>query len=1476
MARRDKLGFIAIRTEGGLLPPSILQRIHRLDPTLGGLNPEDYGLSGTKIREAASQAWNALQGPWRAFQAERTQLAENEAATGMTRRKWLDQVLKALDYGSVDLAPTLRAGDRTFAISHLYKATPMHLIGCGLDLEKRTKGATGAATSSPHGIVQLFLNADDSSLWGFLSNGLRWRVLRDSVSLSRLSYVEFDLEAILEGQLYDEFLLFWLVCHQTRVKADRPDECWLEKWHQAAGEEGKRALSTLRSGVEKAIEALGQGFLRHPENKALRERIRAGELDKQDYYRQLLRMVYRLLFLFVAEDRGLLLHPNADESAKRLFTENYGTQRIRLLAERLRGSRRYHDLFVQLKLILKLLGKPEGCPELGLPALGGFLFSEGSCPDLDSAELSNADLLEAIRFLAVTQEGGRRSRVDYKNLASEEMGSVYESLLELHPDLRSDGSEFKLGSASGNERKTTGSYYTPDSLIQCLLDTALEPVVADALKRAGADLKAREAAILDLKVIDPAVGSGHFLIAAAHRLAKRLAQVRSGEDEPSPEVTRHALRDVIGRCLYGIDLNPMAAELCKVALWMEALEPGKPLSFLDHHIVVGNSLLGTTPELIAKGIPDGAYDAIEGDDKEVCKLLKKQNKLERDVKQGDLFDPHAFAGKNMLAAWQEIESIPDEDLEAIRKKEKTFRQAEAALAMRKLIADTWSAAFTLPKTPPVPGSNVGGVGVTTATIRRLLNGQPMPEEERSAVQAEARRFGFLHPHLAFPGVFAKGGFDVVLGNPPWERVKLQEKEFFAERRPEIATARNKAERERMIKELIGTPLHKEFKQAKRDAEAASVFMRKSLRYPLAGRGDVNTYAVFAELKRSLLNPLGRAGVIVPSGIATDDTTKYFFADLMERRALASLYDFENGMRESEDTEEEEGDEEVPAPRRRPRTQGEDRRLFAGVHASFKFCLLTMTGTAVQPKQPQFAFFLHRVSDLSIPGKAFTLTLEDIALLNPNTKTCPVFRKERDAEITKAIYRRVPILIREGDPSGNPWGVSFQRMFDMSNDSELFRTETELMAAFGSSLGNEFEVPQTTQVEHREVRAGRWLPIFEGKMVSFFDHRFAHIVFNPENAVRPQQSLVASREDHLDPDFQVRPYQWAHEFDVLARQGEDALDSWEFVIKRVSATTNERTAIGCILPAVALSYTLYRVRCSDKRLLPQVVAGLTSFAFDYCLRQKTTQPSLPIGILEESAFPTPKSVNDAKFWSGSSTHMWIAPRVLELTYVSSDLQSFARDLGFDGPPFKWDEERRFWLRAELDAAFFHLYGIDRDDVDYIMESFPTVKRRDITVHGTYRTKEAILSIYDEMAEVSESGGTFTTKLDPPPANGWVPPPLPPLSDLIQKDSIEAQEKPVRTRSATPKVVAPAAPVPKMANLFEEAPKTLFDEEDEELEEPEAPAKPVVMGRVLVNGKPAQLIGKKALPNGVTDFQVILDETGEVKKYVSPPARIETLS
>ena len=1389
MARRDTLGLTAVRTEGAILPPSILQRIHREDASLGGIKPQEYGLSGERIREAASRAWNALQTPWQIFKKEREKLSEGEAGTGMTRSRWLSQVTKALDYGPLDplRSKGVQVKDREFANSHMYGHVPMHMVGCGLDLDKKPLGVSGAARMTPHGMMQLLLNASDLHLWGFVSNGLRWRILRDSQSLSRQAMVEFDLEAIFEGQLYDEFLLFYLLCHQSRVTSERPEDCWLEKWSQSAGEEGKRALDTLRDGVQKAIEALGQGFLKVAANRTLHERIRSGELDKQDYYRQLLRMVYRLLFLFVAEDRNLLLDPMTTNEARRIYIDFYSTQRFRLLAERLRGSARHHDLYDQLKLVFDKLGQDDGCPELGLPALGGFLFSDQTTPDLDASALSNSDFLKALRCIAVTEEGGRRTRVDYKNLGSEELGSVYESLLELHPDLDSSGSHFELKSASGNERKSTGSYYTPDSLIQCLLDTALEPVVDQAVHNARIRFQLKDGespeaqAILALKIIDPAVGSGHFLIAAAHRLARRLAQARTVEEEPSPEATRHALRDVIRHCLYGIDLNPMAAELCKVALWMESLEPGKPLGFLDAHIQIGNSLIGTTPQLIAEGIPDAAYDPIEGDDKARCTELKRQNRAEREGLGGLFGEEDKEERQRLAAAVHALDSATD-DISGQRLVERNYHALHTSEAFKKqkLLADAWCAAFMLPKLP----RNEEGIAVTTEDLRHFANGVSSRNENekvreeaiKAGIKDISARFVFLHPHLAFPDVFASGGFDVVIGNPPWEQIQFQPEEFFAVSAPEIARAPNMAARNRLITHLktVGSSIYNDYRWEVKRLNAFQSFIHASGRFPFTSFGRLNTAPLFCELGRKLLNRYGRCGIVVPSGIATDSFNQHFFANLIGDLALSSLYDFENGKREEEEENNDEDQEDVvkPIKNKRKVSTGE-RLLFPAVDSRFKFCLLTMTGTAVQANEPQFAFFCHRVTDLSIPGKIFTLTPEDIALLNPNTRTCPVFRTQRDADITKTIYRRVPVLIRENDAAGNPWGIKFQLMFMMNTASHLFRTHEELQEADGMLEGNRWTVPAAVSVNGREIAAGRWLPLYEAKMVHHFDHRWATYETVTVAKGKKEAGDLATRDvtiaEKQNPDFVVQPRYWVAESEVDAKAASDA--GWFIGFRDITNTTNERTAIFGIVPRAAVGNKLPLIGLNKPPILTTCFfVNCTSYVFDFITRQKMGGTSMNFYLIQQFVSLDPLAFNCTyAMTEGLTVAAWIASRILELTYTANDLASFALDLGYNGTPFTWDDDRRFWLRAELDAAFFHLYGIGRDDVDYIMETFPIVKRKDIAAHGSYRTKEAILEIYDAMAEAQRTGNPYQTKLDPPPANGWIPPALPPLDEDVKPEA-----------------------------------------------------------------------------------------------------------
>ncbi|MFB3786020.1 MAG: Eco57I restriction-modification methylase domain-containing protein [bacterium] len=1327
--------FTTIHTEGSILPTDLLQRVSNWDASLGGLRAEDYHLSaGVRINEEINRSWNNLLGDWKTFQKHRQQLQAEDRGAQITRERWLFPLFKELHYGRLLPAKSLEIEGKSYPISHFWLNTPIHLVGSNIDLDTKTPGVAGAARSSPHSLVQEFLNRSNNSLWGLVSNGLKLRVLRDNIRLTRQAFVEFDLEAMMEGEVYADFSLLWMLCHQSRVESEKPEECWLEQWSKTAQEEGTRALEQLRKGVEDAISFLGKGFLEYPANQSLREKLQQGRLDTQEYFRQLLRLVYRLIFLFVAEDRGLLLTAPPDSLEHQRYSRFYSTARLRRLAERNRGGR-HPDLFQGLKVVMQKLGQ-DGYPPLGLPALGSFLWSDDAIPGLVDCGIQNRSFLDAIRALAFTQAEGARRSVDYKNLGSEELGSVYESLLELHPELDVNAKAFELKTAAGHERKTTGSYYTPTSLINCLLDSALDPVVDAACKKDDP-----EQALLGLKICDPACGSGHFLVAAANRVAKRLAAIRTGDEEPSPQAIQKAKRDVIGHCVYGVDLNPMSVELCKTALWMEALEPGKPLSFLDHRIRRGNSLLGVTPTLLREGIPDSAFNPIEGDDKAVCATYKKRNREQRN-QQGFLFDeddsPWENLG-NLAAGYIHLDRIADDTLEGIREKQQTYEDLVKSSDYKfgHLLADAWCAAFVWEKTKP--RVDQGFYPITQDIFLNIKHSINKGYQQEIIHLAEQYRF--FHWHLEFPDVFRwppkgeppenpqtgwNGGFDVVLGNPPWERIKLQEKEWFANRVPTIANAPNAAARGRMIQNLrMENPLiYEAFIQARRTAEGESHLVRDSGRFPRCGRGDINTYSIFAETKRLILSSSGRVGCIVPSGIATDDTTKAFFQDLMESNSLVSLFDFEN----------------------RDGT-------FPGVHRSYKFTLLTLTGSQHPASSGvEFVFFAHQTGDLREEDRRFQLTAEEIQLLNPNTRTCPVFRSKRDTELTKYIYRRVPVLIQEGPPEVNPWGITFLRMIDMANDSHLFRTREQLEAEGYALRGNVFE-------KGDEV----FLPLYEAKMIHHFDHRWATY-----NGLDTRDVIL---EEKRNPNFSVLPRYWVPAGEVDAILKDKGHPSWLLGWRDITNTTNERTVIANVIPRVGVGHTC-PLFFSDNNCIssiPALQSNLSSMAFDFAARQKIGGTHLTYGYLNQLPIFTPDSYDRMCPWLlNFDIFNWLTYRILELTFTAWDLEPFAQDCGYDGPPFIWDEERRFLIRCELDAAYFHLYlgnldewqeqgspelrdyfATPREAVEYILETFPIVKRKDEQKYGEYRTMRVILEIYDAMAEAIRTGRPYATRLDPPP-------------------------------------------------------------------------------------------------------------------------------
>lgn len=1424
-----------IRLVGPLFVPDTFAAFLKgdLDKTFPVAIPE-----GTRLNAEIDRSWDIASGAWRRFQAHRE--ARPQAAI---RAFLLSFFRDALGY-PIPADPDAKAS-LSFRFPLLPPSVPVFFKWYPqspaetLDSSERRFSGDGLPERrrSLANFVQQWLNLHDDALWAIATDGCTLRLFRDNASLTRPAYVEADLSRIFsEGRRTDFGGLFRLLFRdRSGTAGDGHDSIW-EKLRAKSAEDGVRVFNDLRDGVVKALHCLGDGFLK---DRSIRDAFTSGALTPESFSHELLRTAYRFLFLFAAEERNALHLPKPDpgtapaeaaahHAARSAYAQGYSMRRLADRCRRASARDSYADVWEGVRIVFRSLAHGE--PRLALPALGG-IFRTDQTPHLDAATIANRDLLEAIRALRWFERGGSIQRVNYHNMGVEELGSVYESLLELVPSVSLTDWRFSFvgipdpretaatprrrgrrgAAAAGNARKLTGSYYTPSSLVVELVNSTLsDDFFAKRLKGFKTPGE-REAALLSLSVLDPACGSGHFLLAAANRIAKWLVQVRSEETPADPVV---ALRDVVTRCIYGTDLNPMAVELAKIALWLETLVPGQPLSFLDAHFAVGNSVLGISSlDQLAKGISADAFDELPGDVPTVVSALKTANTETLKYLCNNPGPASLFAQPDDSLAQQRaaIDALPGSTLSEIDAKAAAWVAFRDQLATHRLFqaADYYVAAFLLHRTDP------GAEYPVTALLLGLLasdpNTAPSPEALAEATRA-ARAAQALHWPLVFPEVFARGGFDAILGNPPWDRVKLQAKEFFATRFPAIANAPNAATRNKLIKALATGSyaerrLHVAYEAALSSAVRLSVFVharrpqtktetskdkRPSARFPLTGTGDVNLYALFAELALQLLTPDGRAGIVLPTGICTDNSTQAFFNHLASSSRIVSIHDFEN----------REG-------------------LFPAVDSRFKFCLL-----AIGPSpQADLAFFLTNTSQLSDERRHFTLTPDDFVLLNPNTRTCPVCRTKRDLELLKQILGRIPPLLREGSPDGNLWGIEYKRLFDMANDSRLFLLEPD-----------------------KNV-----LPLYEAKMINHFDHRWA--TFDPDAVAQSSSSTdeddatgdsdfgnggrPPTLDEKANPGFEPRPRYWipsrlvyarladvpealsaaAKKWDLSAMRtalanwafrafpttalghdriiatlfGQPFLDSlphnwfkakfsthcriplsldelqnteapdffekffknrspqWMVGWRKITNATNRRTLVCSVMPAVAAGDSLQIRRTNvSPQLDACLLAEESSLVVDWISRCKLGGVNFNYFAFNQLPALPPSAYNPDDI-------DYIVSRVLELTYTSHSLAPWARALGHDGPPFPWNEDRRAILRAELDARFARLYGLTRDDLLYILdpkavmgddfpsESFFVLQKNERRDYGEYRTARLVLEAWQEQ-ELAETG-TYVREAEP---------------------------------------------------------------------------------------------------------------------------------
>jgi len=1292
-ARNAQLAFEALSIEGGLLSPDWLSKVAQLQA--GQQAESAYRIpKGLNIRDEMGRYWRIAQAHWADFAAGRSSNADPK----LLASRFVTSLLReAFGFTSLAHAAPLVIAERSYPIGHAALGGRVPVVvapaDAGLDTLAPSFGEGGRRRSA-FGLAQEFLNAQEGALWGVATDGVTLRIVRDNASLTRPSWIEADLGRIFTEERYADFAALWLLLHETRFgrEGQAVTECPLENWRNAGREEGTRARDHLRRGVEEALIALGQGFLSHPSNATLRADLQSGSLTTKDYFNQLLRLVYRLIFLLTVEERGLLHPPETNDAVKSLYAEGYGLRRLRERSLKRSAHDRFADLWEATKIVFR--GVAAGEPRLGLPALAG-IFAASQSPALDAASLENRWLLLAVFKLAWLRDDGALARVNWRDMGPEELGSVYESLLELVPKITENGRQFAFAAsasgAMGHARKETSSYYTHDGLVQALLDSALEPLIAERLNASVGDAVE---ALLDLAVVDPACGSGHFLLGAARRIALHIARLRAN-GTPSGAEYRHALRQVVGRCIYGVDLNPMAVELCKVGLWMEAVSPGLPLTFLDAHIQRGNALFGTTPELMTTGVPDKAWDPIEGDDKEIASALKKRNKAEAGGQRTLLFGVGASVDEEraiVSRAIAELDATSDATVDALRKKESLWERilSSREYQHQKLVADAWCATFAWPKKAGI----LNDAAPTNDLWRRFPDGENLSSLPTVAeVRRLAEQYGFFHWHLQFPQITEKGGFDLVLGNPPWKPLSPDVKEFFSVYDGGVRNADAETQTH-----IVGGLLDNPAIRAEWDAYCTRLyrsvqFFRNSSAYQLfapgnLGKGDFNIYRMFVERALAIVRPGGYASQIVPENLYNGANAMAIRKELFERFELKALYGFENAR-------------EV---------------WFVGIDSRTKFCIYAARrGGATSFFRAAFGLRTPATLREATSGAALQIPISIVAEFSPDALAVMEFRSQVEIDIARKMYSRWPKFGKEIESIPQR---EYMREVDMGNDRELFTEDPS------------------------------GVPVYEGRMVWQFDHR-----------AKGYKSGRGRSAEWIDlewgsPAKRIVP-QWYIPRDKLPEKTLERTANYRIGFCDVASPTNERTLVSAVLPPGAVAgHSVPTIVFTNREpwRLPLWVAIANSFVVDFLTRFKvslhmtfTILDSLPLPRLSEGTTIIKRIVYLSARLSCDGPEMAILWKQL---FVAGWLEGEDPD----APRPITTPAERMQARAEIDVLVaLELYGLTKQEMEFVLERFPTTKKYEEEAFGEFKTKRLILEIYDAMAEATRTGQPYQTRLDPPPAD-----------------------------------------------------------------------------------------------------------------------------
>ena len=1150
---------------------------------------------------------------------------------------------------------------------------------------------------SPAQVLFDELMKEEKSLWGIVTNGHKLCLMRDGVSHDHRSYLEFDLDKMFAGEDVASFSCMWCLIHRTSFSqmSGDPLTSRLESWRLKGSLGSDRGCEQLTRQLCQALCILGSGFLKNsPLRKAVTE-TRA--LD--GFFSELLCLVYRVIMIMTLEEKGYI-HPNGTSKSARELYAGYSLAALRTHSIHQSSQNHHLDRWEGMKVVFEALGHGgEAENLLGLRALGG-LFDPSWMPRLSKASCENHAFMRAIHKLAWFDGGAGVVAISWEKFMTHELGAAFEQILHCTPQIRKDGT-FHL---EGGPSKEEGLVSTPMDVVEALVASTIEPLMER--------WQSSQAVMDNLAILDPACGSGTFLLEAARRITQRLYELQgenvaeNGASKESEEdkqgrlrkagIKQQIFREVVLRCLYGVDISSKATALTKFMLWLHTMDKGKPLAFLDTKIRTGNSLYGVLDlSVLTKGIPEGAYEVLMGDKRKQAIKLQRKNKEEQKKSQLRHDELEVRLDSLMSSFKKELEfasKLPKNTATEIRDKAALHRKMRTSgtYALMKQTCDAYVASWVLMK-------NENNVVPTSAFVWDVLNEKIRPSKKMEIIAAE---LGAFHWPLEFPQVMWRGGFDGVLTSPPGQGAQMIDQQFFRSTHPEVALAGSPAGFKELLAKIESKdPAHyKRYLKEKFMSDRLVHWFRTSGRYPLCSQRP-NFGELFADFMRQVVHSRGFAGAVVPTKVMQSSSSP-FAREVLFAKRLVSFFGFETST-----------------------------PLFLNSKESFG--LLTITGDQIHCKKSIVASGLQETGEIDSGEKRYQLSEDVVRMVSPNTLSFPLYRSSWDAVVAVRLYsENAPLIDEAGDEPINYWKIQ--------------------IAKEPASSKNLVEATADT---HTVAQVSSWIPLYEPDRLGPYDHHYEHGEIDRELKL-PTYYVKGSRHPEDDGEKSGGGKGTASQLttqitsSVFSRVlGTTALSKlggssgggerrWSYFIRTSGSPT--RHLVGTMVPEAVYGEGVMQITSKvDHFSFLALSSLLSSLVLEWFVKQKTEGHISP-HILKELPMIPPQALSRSRSVSwlgGQSPIPWLAKQAFWLYYTYKDLSVMAEDIGYTKGPMRWDPVKRAVVSAALEAAIFRLYRISKSEATMMMDSLEALASFERMVYGEYRTRRLVLGAWDMPAVVS---------------------------------------------------------------------------------------------------------------------------------------------